>query len=1186
MVERDMQRYGRFMMRERLQLLWLGGVSVLFMVLFLLALSDVLFHISPLGRWMSLLLVTGLLGVLFGVTSWIKRKKLSPSALAVAIERYFPELDNHLVNFIQLSKQKGTNPLVDAYLKHDAPELGKLDAMRMRDVRKQKICRYGLAVSLAVLLLPLPVLGSGWTAALWRVLNPFSDLGPVTRTRILAVQPGNADVSQGTALALKVDVQGAKGHSISVEIEPSDGRSIRYDLGMLDHPEPTSFVHEVARVNTPLRYRFRAGDSVPSEWFQVTPHALPAVSMLQAVVRPPEYTGQEIQRIDLLEERFPRIAAGSDVILRVGCTVPMKDIAVAVVGNEAIEIKPDAEKQVFEARFRVTAPGILQISGKDMFERALDAAYSYQFVADAHPVIQIVEPGGRVLLPPGENPAIRFRVTDDYGLARVALERVNTAETSAPEIVQTWEVGKQKEFEYAWRGTLEPRSKTLTYRVIATDIAGNEQTSYSEQIVFSMRTAEEHQEVEEKLAQTATDQLQRIIELQQENLASSRQLQASSEAGEDPWKNRSVVQAEIRTLTRSLLRNPVRPLGAMEGTITALYGNEMLLAVDALERIPQIPTPDRSRQVGNAITLQDKILSQLQAASAAAEGALLERRQTAITALLQSMIEGQSSILDRLKEQPSSDMFRRLAQRQDTLSEDLASFQQTAARDSLAVRGSDEAYADLLLVIIEQVGTRKIRDDMLIASDQLEQRRPDGAMEHGQKVHANLSDLLVMLDQVAVPNDPVPPEVIHEALQTAHQKATDVLDAHEKFQQQLDAVRGARDEDTVDFDRFLKEYEELIAESKETLAQIPVDLHVFMDLNVANELVEDVFSVFQEVEQSLKSKEAGAEAAREVAFAKNLTAIEKMREMQGRVHPREMWISESPENTAVMTEVIDREEMPEAGIALGALAGAAEDLISDLFETTEEFDEAGTDSASTHANPDFSATGHDIIEGDITSFGAQGKSGGDAPDDKEQDGRSNVGREGMAVGETASGSGTINEGSDKIEERRTEEPTQSGEVQLEGEAEAKATGGGKVDGTGKAEELGMEGGTRRMDSSEEGSEEGMSALMGDDAEAQGALASLQNVRTESIMSATDRHISQDDERVARGNIGHILERQRQVEAELAEARAQLAMSPTAAIDVNRPVNVLGTAMQVAPDAAPPRFRNQVSDYFRILNEEL
>ena len=55
----------------------------------------------------------------------------------------------------------------------------------------------------------------------------------------------------------------------------------------------------------------------------------------------------------------------------------------------------------------------------------------------------------------------------------------------------------------------------------------------------------------------------------------------------------------------------------------------------------------------------------------------------------------------------------------------------------------------------------------------------------------------------------------------------------------------------------------LLVDDDEALLQVPTDLHIFMELNVANDIVEDVFSVFEEVEQKPGSRcpEQSAETA-------------------------------------------------------------------------------------------------------------------------------------------------------------------------------------------------------------------------------------------------------------------------------------------------------------------------------------
>ena len=207
-------------------------------------------------------------------------------------------------------------------------------------------------------------------------------------------------------------------------------------------------------------------------------------------------------------------------------------------------------------------------------------------------------------------------------------------------------------------------------------------------------------------------------------------------------------------------------------------------------------------------------------------------------------------------------------------------------------------------------------------------------------------------------------------------------------------------------------YEELVEKTSESLLEVPTDLHVFTDLNVANDLVEDVFSIFQEVEQKGGEDDEDGEDGRDRRprpTPRRTCMLEMMEEAEGKLDDMEMWLGEKADKEKVTTEAFDREEMPESGIATGALATEVEDMIGDLLEEDEEQEEQADDSATTHAMPDM-PMGWEVIEGNIASYAAKGKSGNETPDHNEQDGRSNVGRQGMSTGETAAGSGTISEG--------------------------------------------------------------------------------------------------------------------------------------------------------------------------------
>jgi len=1182
MLQRDMQHFGRLMVRWRLQVLLLRGVAGISVALAALGLLDFVMRTGRTGRWFgaSLLLAGCVALVVVAIKRW--RRSLTPDALAVSIERYYPELDNRLINFVQFTRSgMDANPLIAAYVSSGAPALGQLEVRRMKDERAYRQSALALGVGLVLLITPGFFLGSNWTTAIWRMVNPVSALEPVTLTRIVSVEPGDTDVMQGAACLLVSRVQGARGHAVRVEVDPDDGRPTTYELGALTGAEAQTFSHRVARVNTHFRYWFRAGDAVPSAWYSVTPRPPPALTVLRAQVRPPAYTRIAGETIDLRRADPPTIPVGSEVTIQAGSATPLESLHAALGGSDPVEMGLTSDGAFHEVRFVVEGPGSIQLTGVDRFGQTLKEMIEYRFLPDQPPVIQVLEPTGRTVLPPGEPPLIVFRVEDDYALGQVYLERVGPERgaDATPEVVMRWDPAGRAVWEARWRGGEEPRQAALSYRVVAVDAGyGDPRITRSEPIQFSMPSQDRQAAARDRLEAAAATRLEQVIALQEQNLSHSTALRAA--AGDvSLWQEPMKRQEEIRTLTRELLQNPIRPLGGRTESVGRIYANEMRLAVHSLEQIPQVAMADRDRKISEALTLQSRILRQLQAASLASEKAQIDRRKSGIVAMLHALLEGQSAILEQAAGAAGA-AGRRLANRQDRLSEDVGLFELACEREAAGVRANDAAFAALLDRLARESRERRIRQDMLLAAERLEDGQVGEAMPLGKQAHASLKQLQALLDQVGLQQEEEQREAMLAALGQAQERMKKLIEMHQGMQDAMDMLRGHRDEDSVEFDVMMEEFVELVKKNKEALLQIPVDLHVFMDLNVGNELVEDVFSVFQEIEQVAGSENQTAEDVMDVAFAKNLEALELMREAEDLLDGVEFWLAEEPSTDRVLTEALDREEMPEAGIALGALAAQLDDLISDLMEQSEEAADAADDGATTHAGSDL---GWEVMEGDRSSFDAVGKSGNEAPDHKEQDGRSNVGRQGMASGETAAGSGTIGEGDDDIEARRTEDPAQSGMVQLDGEADTAATGGGKL-GSGKADDFGMEGGTRRMDSTEEGSAEGMAALMARSAEALFAQASMRNVRVDSLKRAA-HHLRQADDAVARGDIRQMVEHRNRAEAALMQARAELAAPPSGALQIDVSSAIIEGTVQAGPDVAPARYRAQVADYFKFLNED-
>lgn len=132
-----------------------------------------------------------------------------------------------------------------------------------------------------------------------------------------------------------------------------------------------------------------------------------------------------------------------------------------------------------------------------------------------------------------------------------------------------------------------------------------------------------------------------------------------------------------------------------------------------------------------------------------------------------------------------------------------------------------------------------------------------------------------------------------------------------------------------------------------------------------------------------------------------------------------------------------------------------QDMVGDLIEDLEEFDENADDATSTWGG-DTAQAGWDIADGPISSFSATGKTGNQMPNSSEITGRSGSGRRGRSSGQMVGDEAKAMEGR-PTPARVSNERYESGQPKSPKQLDPRgATGGGKKTGGGTR---GLQGGT-------------------------------------------------------------------------------------------------------------------------------
>jgi len=1181
---------GRQVLRWRARLgLTVGCAAFLGAALFL-GVADLYLRFGRLGRVAGWAVLVALAGATAAWVVRVMRRQVTAESIAAGIERAFPELDNHLINYLQFAQKEGDNPFIKAYVHEGVPGWRSVELGRMRNRRLHRGALWTL-LGVVVLLLMMSLLTGGASAvATLRVVNPFSARAPVSLTKLLEVRPGSTSVPRGDALELSCLVRGRQGHAVELDIAVADGDTTTYALGEISAGGVETFSYRIARVASDIRYRFRAGDAAFPAWYSVTARPPPAFVDVRLRIRPPAYTGAEVQELDALGSRV-EILEGSQVDVLAECNVALKSVTASIGRSDPLLLAaPAGDTGGWSGSMTVTNGRSLQLKAMDEHGDEGGAMIEFTLLPDRAPAIQVLAPAGRTTLAPGKAPAIEFAVVDDYGITNVYLEQVTAGAPPSEDgtLLTSWPAGGPR-FSQLWireAGGERHGDQELVFRVVAQDNCPlRRHRARSAPVVFTAATLETVTREKQVAEKRAVATLGRVVDLQRDNIAKTKAYQGMLDSTRpDHWKDVADRQREIRRLTRQLLENEARPLGSLTSAAKRLYVREMADVIVLLSRVAEADAATQPPLVGEAVSVEEAILRHLTFAEVAAEQTRVERRVDEIAALLAAMIRGQGEVLEQTRGcvTTGKDVGDIVVDRQDGLAEDLTDFANACRRESLAVGASDQVYAGLLRSASAQCEELKIRDSMLLAAEQLDENQPARAVPHEESALQNLKSLQDLFERIEAAKDQTREAEMAEALAEAKETVEKIKELHESALQSMDMVMAQRDAGASEMETLEEEYSELVSNTKEAILEIPRDLHIFKELNVANELVEEVITDFREVEQAPGSETWSPEDTKDLAFNKEDIAevIEALENLGERLEDLEMFMGNKADDERHTFEPLDLEEMAE--IDPVELAEKVEDIVGELLEEDEDAARTADDGAINLAVRDFEAGG-EIKEGQIASFAAKGKTGNKRPDHKEQDGRANVGRQGMSAGETAAAEGEIREGDDNIEARRTQDPTQDGKVDAKGEADAQATGGGKQ-GSGAADRLGMAGGTRRMDADRTGASRGLEAIA-KQADSMYAKASLKNVHADSLRTAA-HHLRQAADAIADGRIEQVREFRRQAVTALRKARTELSSEVSDELSAPGTYSLVEDVVEAGPDEAPEGYRELVAEYYKALNEEI
>ena len=1161
------------------------ALAVLLAIWAALTAMDVWLRPRFFGRYLLSLPLAALALASLGWFIRIVSRKRTAAAVAAFLEKKFPQLDNHLINRVLFAGESSPSSWLKTYLNEDAPGFSSLPLREIKNMRQRKRGLAAIAAMVLALAVPAFVLGDAWIVAMQRVVNPFSSLQPPTFAKVIDVMPGNKTIVQGGGLDLTVKVTGRAGQFIDIDLHPADDKRTTVRVGQIKTTGvEEELAYRVSKIATSLDYVFKVGDAYPTDRFTVDTVPPLALSALRLTVTPPANTGLAPRTLDALTNAVT-IPARSEVAIQLVCNRPTVS-AEALFDGVSLPLSPDANKSTWAGTKVMTEGAVFQVTAKDSIGLELNVPVRFELIEDRPPSIKLVTPSAaKAVLPPNAAPVVHFEVTDEYGLGKVRVERVSKGAKPGAEgeTLKEWDLTGQKTFNEKWTGALEDVSASSALRIVALDNASGDEPNRatSPLILFEMSTLASQLASENQQRGEARKSIGELVSRQRAALNTTTRLQGGLPSfDEEVWRDIALKQTEIRAYAETLLKTKDAAVGTARVALDKAIREPLPEAVTRLTRMVTGATDARAENAQLAVDAQNTVLRLLVQADGNMNKGEISQAAAGVLAMLEGIRKGQVANLNATIKATVS-LPEAIIDRQDNLSQDMEAMIGFCRSEAKADREGEE-FGALMTKIADRATSLRLHPTMINIAEVMDSARFADSVP---PQHTVTNGIAVLMEFLKEWRETDTKEKTEEALAILKDARSSIKKMEDLQAQVVDALRetGSQGDKTEKLDEdLLQEIVELKANMAQAMLKVATDLQAMPELDAVNELVTDTFQTYEEMKQEEGS---ATNAIREVGLQKEDFLLELLAATGQKADEMEMWLFAKPDDQKRNMETIDKEEMLDS-IGQVTMPEELQDIIGDLLDADEELQKEADDSVTNQgaANIDM---GWGISEGEWVDYSAAGKSGNDRPDHKDQDGRSQVGRQGMSDGEVMARSGKINEGDKNLDKRRTQDSNQSGDVEEEGHSDAVATGGGK--NSGYSQNKGMEGGegaTRRDTKVEADSAESTRAQLTRNAEAVYAQAQLNNLRTYDLKKYIEYNKQIDLLKKQNASPAMIAELHKKAHQALQTTYTSLENGISNA-DMGGATGNTDTSVEAAAaslDEAPAEYREMVSDYFKAIGD--
>ncbi len=508
----------------------------------------------------------------------------------------FPEVKDELLNALQLHSilhsQLYSSNLIGASFDRIYKKVKNISFdSAVNFGRAKKLLFYVGGISAFILFLYLTI--PGLKAASNRLINFNKEFIPPQKFTF-EVAPGNAEMTKGQDVTIKIRVVGEKPKAIFLALKDID--QTNYSLRELTEDSLGNYNFERRSIRNTFSY-YATAENISSDEFKIEVIDRPIIKSLDLSIISPSYS--KVPAVQQKDNGNVAALLGSTINLEVSSSKELSGAKLFFGDSTSLEMKTSDSKASLSFKVRKDYSYQIYLTDERGNQNLSPITYNIKTLYDSYPSIEIVTPNRDMALANDNRLPLLVKVSDDYGFTKLLLNYRLSASKYEPEHTQftSFEIPinkseKELTTAYVWnlsRMNLGANDVVTYYlEIFDNDNVSGPKSSKSSEFKIRVPSLEEILSKADDTQQNAQEELVKTLkeaEELKENLEKINQ-EMKQDKKELTWQEKEKIENALNKFEE--LQNKVDEVSKQLGKMQNELQQNNLLSKETLEKYMEL----------------------------------------------------------------------------------------------------------------------------------------------------------------------------------------------------------------------------------------------------------------------------------------------------------------------------------------------------------------------------------------------------------------------------------------------------------------------------------------------------------------------------------------------------------------------------------------------------------------------